>query len=197
MSSSTSGYGTLAWSFQIVIFFLNLSIAATSPDTWAHGQPSKRQKLDAPGRPSNPEVVVQNFQTEDGPSQIDEQILKEYEWAPYRKLSPTMRDALEKALLNNIILQLSPTLTVEEATKACSRLLQDKTLHTSLLRCWEEGSFERLRSHGMPLCKKTFFISTNILDREDLCFGHGSGISHCWWSIIFDFMEREQDITSR
>jgi hypothetical protein len=75
-------------------------------------------------------------------------MLNDYEWTTYKSLEPRVKEAIEEALLKAIIMRRFPSLSREEATAACFRLLQDEGTRGLFLSCWEGQSFESLRSHS-------------------------------------------------
>jgi hypothetical protein len=107
------------------------------------------RKRSTPSHLLTSEATGQSSQAKEGASEVDRELLNEYEWVTYKGLLPKMKTAIEIDLVKSIIIQKFPNLTEDEATKACSQLLRDETFRAQLLSCWEEGSFELLRSHGM------------------------------------------------
>jgi hypothetical protein len=135
------------------LVFIGSYLLVTGSIALARGRRVERQKLVASSPPptSGP-PTHQDSQIKQDPSEIDKQILNGYDWTTCKSLTSEVRAAIEEALLKRIILQQLPSLTLEETTTACFRLLQDKGAHGLLLSCWEEQSFEALRSHSTIIC---------------------------------------------
>jgi hypothetical protein len=121
----------------------------------------------APGSPTpNPELPAKNPQSRHDILTIDGQILDEYEWTVYKKLPSAMKTPIEDALLKSIITQQFPNLATEDVVKACSRLLRDQIFRAVLLKCWEEGSFELLRSYGTLRVNENLKLRINFYHQQ-------------------------------
>jgi exonuclease V gamma subunit len=86
----------------------------------------------------------------DAKTDHDQAILSDYPWNAYKTLPVTMAKTMEKAVLNEVLTRShSSSQQTAESIKACQDLLDDDiNFRKTFLQCWEQGSFDTIRSRG-------------------------------------------------